>query len=199
MAGELFSYQKAEQLLNPEREEVVPINQVVDLLDLHGNEKVIDLGAGNGYLTIPIAKKTEDRVVAVDIQQEMLEELADRAAEQGLENIDRMPSGIDYLNFPDNSFQRGVAAFVFYEVDQLENALKEIHRVISEEGRLLIMEWEKSGNEEGPPLDVRLPKEALQEKLENAGFSVSNGNLNTNVYYLIAEKEKHFKTIGTDL
>ncbi|SDL79941.1 class I SAM-dependent methyltransferase [Sediminibacillus halophilus] len=191
MAGELFSYQKADQLLNPEREELVPIDQVIDLLNLQGNEKVIDLGAGNGYLTIPIAKKTDDRVVAVDIQQEMLEELADRAVEQGLENIDRMPSGIDYLNFPDNSFQRGVAAFVFYEVNELEQALQEIHRVISEEGRLLIIEWEKSNHEEGPPLDVRLPKEALQEKLESVGFSVSNGNLNSNIYYMVVEKVKH--------
>ncbi|QTM99239.1 methyltransferase domain-containing protein [Sediminibacillus dalangtanensis] len=191
MAGELFSYQKADQLLNPEREEWVPIDQVIELLNLQGNEKVIDLGAGNGYLTIPIAEKTDDRVVAVDVQQEMLEQLADRAVDQGLENIDRMPSGIDYLNFPDNSFQRGVAAFVFYEVNELEQALQEIHRVISEDGRLLIIEWEKSNHEEGPPLDVRLPKEALQEKLENFGFSVTNGNLNSNIYYMVAEKVKH--------
>ncbi|WP_026570537.1 class I SAM-dependent methyltransferase [Sediminibacillus terrae] len=190
MAGELFSYQKADQLLNPEREELVPINQVIDLLGLQGNEKVIDLGAGNGYLTIPIAKQTDDRVVAVDVQEEMLVQLADRAVDQGLENIDRMPSGIDYLNFPDNSFQRGVAAFVFYEVDELEKALQEIHRVISEEGRLLIIEWEKSDHEEGPPMDVRLPKEALQEKLEKTGFNVEKGNLNSNIYYLVAEKEK---------
>ncbi|WP_371068441.1 class I SAM-dependent methyltransferase [Sediminibacillus sp. JSM 1682029] len=190
MAGELFSYQKADQLLNPEREELVPINQVIDLLGLQGNEKVIDLGAGNGYLTIPIAKQTDDRVVAVDVQEEMLVQLADRAVDQGLENIDRMPSGIDYLNFPDNSFQRGVAAFVFYEVDELEKALQEIHRVISEEGRLLIIEWEKSDHEEGPPMDVRLPKEALQEKLEKTGFNIEKGNLNSNIYYLVAEKEK---------
>ncbi|SDJ76073.1 class I SAM-dependent methyltransferase [Sediminibacillus albus] len=190
MAGELFSYQKAEKLLDPQREEVVPIDQVIELLNLHGDEKVIDLGAGNGYLTLPIAKATKDRVLAVDIQQEMLEILADRAAEQGLENVDRMPSGIDYLNFPDGSFQRGVASFVLYEVDELGKAITEIHRVISEDGRLLIVEWEKSGDEEGPVMDERLPKEVLMEKLNDAGFSVTSGSMNSNVYYIVAEKEK---------
>ena len=85
MAGKMFSHEKAEKLLDPKRQETVPVEEVIRLLDLNGDEKVIDLGAGNGYLTLPIAKATKDRVTAVDIQPEMLEMLAERAEKEGLE------------------------------------------------------------------------------------------------------------------
>ncbi|WP_341829885.1 class I SAM-dependent methyltransferase [Thalassobacillus devorans] len=44
----------------------------------------MDLGAGNGYLTLPIAKATKGRVTAVDIQPEMFEMVAERAEKEGL-------------------------------------------------------------------------------------------------------------------
>ncbi|WP_077622202.1 class I SAM-dependent methyltransferase [Sediminibacillus massiliensis] len=188
MAREISSHEKAEQLMD--LQENVPFDKVIELLDLQGDEKIIELGAQSGRLTLPLAKATKDRVMAVELDQELLEILEENARDQGLNNIDRMPSGIDYLNFPDNSFQRGLAAFAFHQTDDLDKATREIHRVINEQGKLVIVEWEQSEDEDGPPLDDRLPSEALKDKLQNTGFKVNSGSLSSNVYYIVADKVK---------
>ncbi|SEB00190.1 Methyltransferase domain-containing protein [Thalassobacillus cyri] len=188
MAGKMFSHEKAEKLLDPKRQETVPVEEVIRLLDLNGDEKVIELGAGNGYLTIPIAKETSDRVTAVDIQPEMLEMLAERSEEAGIANIDRMPSGVDRLNFPDGSFQRAVAAFVLHEVPKLDQTLQEVYRILPEHGMFVVLDWEKVEGDQGPPLHERIPSQDLAHEVEQAGFSVKVGKLNKDVYFIVATK-----------
>ncbi|WP_085507799.1 class I SAM-dependent methyltransferase [Thalassobacillus devorans] len=188
MAGKMFSHEKAEKLLDPKRQETVPVEEVIRLLDLNGDEKVIDLGAGNGYLTLPIAKATTDRVTAVDIQPEMLEMLAERAEKEGLGNIDRQESGLDRLNFPDGSFQRAISAFVLHEVPDLDQALSEIYRIIPEHGMFVVLDWEKVEGEQGPPLHERIPSEDMAHQVEQAGFSVKVGKFNKDVYFIVATK-----------
>ncbi|UOQ43257.1 methyltransferase domain-containing protein [Halobacillus salinarum] len=188
MSDRLFSPKKAEKLLREERRKTVPVDKVVSLLELNGNEKVIDLGAGNGYLTLPIANSTKERVTAVDVQMEMLDMLASRAEGEGLQNIERLESRVERLNLPDGSFERAVAAFVLHEVTDLQETLREIRRVLNENGLLLILDWEKVESEEGPPLDHRISSEEMKQAVEGQGFTVETGRLNQAVYYLIARE-----------
>src|SRR5437660_1354260 len=64
-------------------------SRIVGLLDLAPGMRVLDVGAGVGRLSIPIAVKVgpTGEVVALDIQQEMLESLEKRAGEMGLANV----------------------------------------------------------------------------------------------------------------
>ncbi len=87
MAGHLFEHHKASKLLDPKRQEVVPVEKVLELLNLQKDDIVADLGCGNGYLTLPIAKTVNTKVQAVDLQQEMLEYLQHRAKEEKIDNI----------------------------------------------------------------------------------------------------------------
>ncbi len=56
MAGHRFHHSKAEKLLNPKRRELIAPEEVVSLLHISERDVVADLGAGNGYFTVPIAK-----------------------------------------------------------------------------------------------------------------------------------------------
>lgn len=188
MAGEVFDPKKAEKLVEPSRQETVPVEKVLELLQLSGEEKVADLGAGNGYLTLPIAQETKDRVTAVDLQFEMLELLASRAEGEGITNIERMKSSLDSLNLPDASFNRALTAFVLHEVPDLHQTLKEVHRILMENSRLLILEWEKADGEQGPPKSHRIASNELAEKVAEEGFDVEVGHLNNEVYYIVASK-----------
>ncbi|WP_345241322.1 class I SAM-dependent methyltransferase [Pontibacillus salipaludis] len=188
MAGEVFDPKKAEKLVDPSRQETVPVEKVLELLQLSGEEKVADLGAGNGYLTLPIAQETKDRVTAVDLQFEMLELLASRAEGEGITNIERMKSSLDSLNLPDASFHRALTAFVLHEVPDLHQTLKEVHRILMENSRLLILDWEKVDGEQGPPKEHRIASNELAEKVAEEGFDVEVGHLNNEVYYIVATK-----------
>ncbi|KGX84187.1 class I SAM-dependent methyltransferase [Pontibacillus marinus] len=184
----VFNYEKAEKLLDPKRQETVPVEEVFKLLQLEGKEKVADLGAGNGYLTIPIAKETSDRVTAIDLQFEMLELLEARAVDEKLTNIDRLQSSLESLNLPDGAYERAVAAFVLHEVPDLHQSLLETHRILTEDGSLLILDWERVEADQGPPLNHRISANHMAEQAAKAGFDVEVGHLNEEVYYIRATK-----------
>ena len=99
MTGHLFAHHKASKLLDPKRQELVPVDKVLELLQLNSDDIVADLGCGNGYLTLPIAQKVETKVQAVDLQQEMLEYLKHRATEEQIDNIVYVKSSLEYLSF----------------------------------------------------------------------------------------------------
>jgi hypothetical protein len=61
---------------------------LVDNLPLQPDHVVVDLGAGTGYFTLLIAARVpQGRVLAVDIQPEMLDIIARRVAAGGLKNV----------------------------------------------------------------------------------------------------------------
>src|ERR1700761_236300 len=63
--------------------------QVLDALHLRSGEVVADLGAGSGYFTFRMAPKVgpTGKVLAVDVQDEMLQILKQRAAAQKFANV----------------------------------------------------------------------------------------------------------------
>src|SRR6266567_5187402 len=68
-------------LERPEREDEERPSAVIDAMGLRGGDVVVDLGAGSGFYTFRMAQKvgTAGKVLAVDIQDEMLETIRRRA------------------------------------------------------------------------------------------------------------------------
>ena len=78
----------AEGLERPTREEEERTDLVMANLPLAPDDVVADLGAGTGYFSLPLATRVpRGQVLAVDIQQEMLDIVARRAALAGLANV----------------------------------------------------------------------------------------------------------------
>lgn len=106
------------------------------VLDAIGNPaglRVLDLGAGEGYLARRLAGMGA-HVTGVDVNQEMV------AA--ALEVEDREPLGIDYqaasayeLPFPAASFDLVVTNHLASDLDDLDRAAREIARVLQSNGR----------------------------------------------------------------
>lgn len=76
-------------LERPEREQDERTDLLIDNLPLQPDSVVADIGAGTGYFSFPVAQRVpEGRVLAVDIQPEMLEILYQRSAELGIDNVE---------------------------------------------------------------------------------------------------------------
>src|SRR5580692_2506973 len=73
-----------------EREEEEHPDKVLDALDLRPGEVVADLGAGSGYFTFRMAPKVGEtgKVLAVEIQEAMLNTLRTRAAALKAMNVE---------------------------------------------------------------------------------------------------------------
>lgn len=70
-----------------------------------------------------------------------------------------------------------------------ENFLNEVKRIISPNGTIAIIEWEKISSEFGPPIEHRLDRINLTKMLDSQGFSnVSTIDIGENFYGLVAQK-----------
>ncbi|WP_064093059.1 class I SAM-dependent methyltransferase [Rossellomorea aquimaris] len=188
MTGHLFEHHKASKLLDPKRQQIVPVERVLELLQLQKDDIVADLGCGNGYLTLPIAEVVETKVQAVDLQQEMLEYLQHRAKEAGIENITYEKSSLEYLSFNKGTLDKIISAFVLHEVPDLVKVFQDLNEMLKEDGLWVILDWEAVESEMGPPLHERIPSEELAQQLKAAGFQTSVGHLHPSVYFIVVRK-----------
>jgi ubiquinone/menaquinone biosynthesis C-methylase UbiE len=105
-------------------------------------QTVLDLGCGPGTFSLAMAKMVGEsgKVIAVDVQEEMLQIVREKAAQQGLESrIVTHKSGPDRIGLS----QKVDFALAFYMVHEVSNAeafLKEIASALKPRGKLLIVE-----------------------------------------------------------
>ncbi|MRR16365.1 MAG: methyltransferase domain-containing protein [Deltaproteobacteria bacterium] len=103
---------------------------------------VLDVGPGIGFFTIPMARIVGEsgRVIAADIQKSMLEGIEKRARRAGVAG--RI---ILHLSSPDSLGVATPADFVLafwmaHEVPDQERFYRELHTVLKEDGRFLLVE-----------------------------------------------------------
>src|SRR5258708_25711592 len=85
----VMGHQAAEWLERPEREAEEKPDLLIEALKLKSGDVVADIGAGTGYYSWRMAKDVGEKgvVYAVDIQQEMLDLLAQKMAERNISNV----------------------------------------------------------------------------------------------------------------
>jgi len=70
------------------------VEEFISRMDIVGDEVVLDIGCGPGTLAIPLAKRVK-HVIAIDFSKDMLRELEDFAAREGVSNITTFHLGWD--------------------------------------------------------------------------------------------------------
>lgn len=171
-----FDPSKAAHLKAPERQGFLPDERVLELLELSGDEVVVDYGAGNGVLTVPLVRELQRGTVhAVEENPEMFERLRRTVAEAGL----APPEGVELHEIRENRIplrdslaDRVLAVNLLHEVVG-ERALQEMSRLLAPGGWLLVVDWRGDVERpKGPPTEVSLTPAAAEEFLAGAGFEV---------------------------
>ncbi|UYM82704.1 class I SAM-dependent methyltransferase [Heyndrickxia coagulans] len=184
MSHHRFDPEKASLLLNPERKEKLPPDQILALLELKKGDIVADLGSGNGFFSIPIAQKTETTVYAVDIEPKMLDGLKAYASQEGVTTIRPIVSDLTEMAIANQAVDKIFSSLVMHEISDLEKAIQEMRRILRPNGKLLILDWEAVDMNEGPPLSVRIPSDKLKAVFEGQGFYVEKRKINEGIYAL---------------
>ncbi|WLR50310.1 methyltransferase domain-containing protein [Bacillus tianshenii] len=184
MAGHRFNPAKADKLISKERLEALPPEKVLSALDITKGEVVADLGAGNGFFTLPIAEQTGKTVYAVDIEPKMLELLQERAKEAAISNITYIESDLENTQITADSTDKVLIGFVMHEVPNRQNVLQEVERILTSNGVALLLEWEAVESEMGPPLHERLASNEFKAEVEAYGYRAEVVHFNDAMYGL---------------
>ncbi len=185
MTGHRFNPEHANKLLNPKRGKAILPENVIEIMNIQKGDQVVELGAGNGYFTLPIARITEEMVYAVDIEPHMLSLLQDRAREQHISNLTYVTSDVTNTQLPDEVADKVLFAFVAHEIPDIGALLREVSRIVKKGGQLLIVEWEAVVSESGPALEERIPSIKLQNLLTSFGYASKFYKISDSVYGLL--------------
>lgn len=154
----------------PEREQYLPTDQLVALLELHGEETVVDYGAGTGRLTRAVSERLTGagEVVAVDENEQMFTRLTAELA--GVPHARAVLIRENRVPLPDGRAERVLALNLLHEV-RGEGALAEMRRLLAPGGFLLVVDWERGRKREGGPPDELLYTAAeAADELRAAGL-----------------------------
>jgi ubiquinone/menaquinone biosynthesis C-methylase UbiE len=138
--------------------------RLTHVLQPRSGEHILEVGPGIGVHALAIASALLPNGVldVLDVQQEMLDHLARRAARRGLTNIVPQQGDAQKLPYPDRTFDAAYLIGVLGEIPDAGSALRELRRVLKSGGRLISSELVID------PDFISLP--ALHEKAGAAGF-----------------------------
>jgi ubiquinone/menaquinone biosynthesis C-methylase UbiE len=166
-----FDAGKAHVLDSPERMQFLDPETIFDLIGLEKEMVFADLGCGTGFFSIPASSKVKE-VVALDVQDEMLDILRNKIKKEGIKNIRTILSEESSIPLPDNSVDVLFMANVFHELEDKSSILREGKRVLAAGGKLVIIDWKKIEMDFGPPLEERLAEEEVIFVCGKSGFEV---------------------------
>ena len=98
-----------------------------------------DLGCGEGYLTLEVARWAK-RVVAVDRSARVLERARSLAADRRVDNIEWRRGEIDKLPLDTGAVEVALLSQALHHARDPQRALREAARVVTAGGRVLILD-----------------------------------------------------------
>ncbi len=151
---------------------------LLDRVGIQPGERVLELGPGPGTFIMEAARRVgpEGRIIAVDIQSEMIAQVNRRVREAGLTNVETHVAGAYELPLDDASVDRAFLVTVLPEIPNQARALAELYRVLKPDGVLSI-------TEEFMDPHYPFPSETIR-RVEAAGFRLEQRFGNWWVYTL---------------
>ena len=129
----------------------------------------VDVGAGTGFFSLPAAALVGPlgRVYALDVEPLMLERLRAKGPPPWVEPV---RCGEDRLPLGDCVADLVFACFVLHEIEAPAAFLKEMARVAKPRVPIVVVEWAKRRQPEGPPFEERLHHHRTEAIFLEAGL-----------------------------
>ncbi len=167
-----MSHVHADWLTRPEREREEEPDRLVSSLRIPRGATVIDLGAGVGYFTWRLAERVgpSGKVLAVEIQQEMLDMLTANIQKRGIRNVETILSAQEESRLPAGVADLVLLVDVYHELAYPARTMGEVRRALKPDGRLVVVEYRK----EEPWIPIhplhKMTVEEVRHEIEPAGF-----------------------------
>lgn len=114
------------------------VRHALDRVGLRAGETALELGPGPGAFTVDAARRVgpAGRLIAVDIQPEMIAQVEGRVRQAGLTNVETHVASAYELPVDDGAVDRVFLITVLAEIPDPVRALREVYRVLKPGGVL---------------------------------------------------------------
>lgn len=138
-----MSHEAASWLTRSEREDEENTSRMMSELKLEPGDVACDLGAGNGYHTLMMAKAVapNGRAIAIDIQPEMLELLRKRAKEAAVANVETILGDEADPKLPAGTCDLILLVDVYHELSDPAAMLRHMRRALKKDGVIALVEF----------------------------------------------------------
>lgn len=136
---------------------------------------VCDMGCGNGYYALQLAKLVgpAGRVLAVDVQPEMLKLLQERAGRAGVTNVEPIQGQLHDPRLPSGTVDLILLVDVYHELSHPQLMLEALRRALAPQGVVVLVEY----REEDPKVPIKplhkMSKQQILKELQANGFRLA--------------------------
>jgi ubiquinone/menaquinone biosynthesis C-methylase UbiE len=164
----------AEWLVRDSREREERCSLMLANLDARLGMTICDMGCGNGFYSIPLAKIVgpTGKILAVDIQPEMLEMLDDRAEAEGIANIVPVLGTVVDPKLPAGEVDLILCVDVYHEFSHPEQMLAAMRQALAPDGLLVLVEFRAEDPEVPIKPEHKMSKEQIMKELVPNGFKL---------------------------
>lgn len=145
----------------------------LDALDAHAGSRVLDLGAGPGYVSLQAAQRVgpTGMVYAIDRSADALDYLADLQQQQGIPQIRRIVADVATMAPLPDHVDGALVTMLLHHCEDPAALLRNVSRLLSVGARAVVAEFDPRGPcLEGPPREERLEPDQVRAWCDASGL-----------------------------
>ncbi|MCL4341372.1 MAG: methyltransferase domain-containing protein [Candidatus Thermoplasmatota archaeon] len=158
-----FDYDRVAQF----RSKYIDDNLILDFVSPDKNDVVLDIGSGDGHYTMLFSKYAKT-AYAMDVNPKSKGMTEEKIRASGTKNVVHMLSDACEGDLP-AAFNKVFFGTSFHDLPCRENLLDNLRAHGMTGLRIILLEFKKEDTP-GPPVEIRLAEEELQELLKSHGF-----------------------------
>jgi FkbM family methyltransferase len=140
--AQVMGHRGADWLDRPSREREERTDLLIERLPLEPDDVVVDLGAGTGFFSLPLARRvSEGRVLAVDLQPEMLARIRSAAARHGLDHIELIRATETDPRIPAATADVVLIVDAYHEFSHPREVMRAVVAGLRPGGRVFLVEY----------------------------------------------------------
>jgi precorrin-6B methylase 2 len=139
----VMGHEAADWLERPERNQEENTDLLLKKLPVKPGDVVADIGAGTGYLSRRLARKVgpHGKVIAQDVQPEMLALVLTNSAGAGISNISTVLGSSSDPKLPSGTLDAAILVDVYHEFDHPFEMMQGICLALKPGGRVIFVEF----------------------------------------------------------